>query len=91
MTDLLIATIITGFAVTYILELLDLSILGEFIGKSNINIFFALPLSFGGMYVFYQFDKLLFVTVPAATFVSLMLGKYLNKPTVVSQQRLPRL
>lgn len=91
MTDLLLATVITGFAVTYILELLDLSILGAWLGKSNINIFFALPLSFGGMYVFYQLDKLLFVTVPAATFVSLMLGKYLNKPTVVSQQRLPRL
>lgn len=91
MTDLLLATIITGFAVTYIIELLDLSILGEWIGKSNINVFFALPLSFGGMYVFYQLDKLLFVTVPAATFISLMLGKYLNKPTVVSQQRLPRL
>ena len=91
MTDLLLATIITGFAVTYIIELLDLSILGEWIGKSNINVFFALPLSFGGMYVFYQLDKLLFVTVPAATFISLMLGKYLNKPTVVSQQRIPRL
>ncbi len=91
MTDILIATLLTGFAVTYILELLDLSILGEWIGKSNINVFFALPLSFGGMYMFYQLDKLLLVTVPAATFVSLALGKYLNKPTVVTQQRLPRL
>jgi len=91
MTDLLIATLLTGFAVTYILELLDLSYLGAWLGKSNINIFFALPLSFGGMYVFYELDKLLLVTVPAATFVSLALGKYLNKPTVVAQQRLPRL
>ena len=91
MTDLLIATLLTGFAVTYILELLDLSYLGAWLGKSNINIFFALPLSFGGMYVFYEIDKLLLVTVPAATFVSLVLGKYLNKPTVVAQQRLPRL
>ena len=91
MTDLLIATLLTGFAVTYILELLDLSYLGAWLGKSNINIFFTLPLSFGGMYVFYELDKLLLVTVPAATFVSLALGKYLNKPTVVAQQRLPRL
>ena len=89
MTDLLIATLLTGFAVTYILELLDLSILGAWIGKSYINVFFTLPLSFGGMYVFYELDKSLLVTVPAATFLSLMLGKYLNKPAVV--QRLPRL
>jgi hypothetical protein len=91
MTDLLIATLLTGFAVTYILELLDLSYLGAWLGKSNINIFFALPLSFGGMYTFYELDKVLLVTVPAATLVSLALGKYLNKPTVVAQQRLPRL
>lgn len=90
MTDLLIATLLTGLAATYLLELLDLSPIGGFIGKLNINLFFALPLSFGGLFVFYQLDKLLLVAVPAATLVSLMLGKYLNKPTVVSQ-RLPRL
>jgi len=91
MTDLLLSVVLVGLSVTYILELLDLTYLGAWIGKSNINIFFALPLSFCGMYIFHEIDKLLFVTVPAATFVSLVLGKYLNKPTVVAQQRLPRL
>jgi hypothetical protein len=90
MVDTLISVILVGFAVTYILELLDLSYLGAWLGKSNINVFFALPLSFGGLYVFNDLSLDLVVTVPAATFVSLFLGKYLNKPAVVSS-RIPRL
>lgn len=90
MVDLLLSTILVAFAVTYLLELLDLTLLGAWIGKSNINVFFALPLSFGGLYVFHGIVFDLVVLVPAATFISLFLSKYLNKPTVV-QQRLPRL
>jgi hypothetical protein len=90
MVDLLIATVLTGLAVTYVLELLNLTILGAWLGKSNINIFFAPPLSFGALYVFYGIDINLVVTVPAATFISLALTKYLNKPAVV-QSRIPRL
>lgn len=90
MTDLLIAVLLTGFAVTYILELLDLSIIGAWLGKSTINIVFALPLSFGGMYVFFGLTTQHLISVPATTFISLALGKYLNKPAVVSQ-RLQRL
>lgn len=90
MVDLLLSTVLVAFAVTYLLELLDLTLLGAWIGKSNINVFFALPLSFGGLSVFHGIVLDLVVLVPAATFVSLFLSKYLNKPTVV-QQRLPRL
>jgi predicted membrane-bound dolichyl-phosphate-mannose-protein mannosyltransferase len=90
MVDLLIATVLTGLAVTYVLELLNLTILGAWLGKSNINIFFAPQLSFGALYVFYGIDINLVVTVPAATFISLALTKYLNKPAVV-QSRIPRL
>ena len=90
MVDLLLSVILVAFAVTYVLELLDLTLLGAWIGKANINVFFALPLSFGGLYVFHNLTINLAVLVPAATFVSLFLSKYLNKPTVV-QQRLPRL
>lgn len=90
MTDLLLSVVLTGLAVTYILELLDLTLLGAWIGKSNINIFFALPLSFGGLYLLNGLTLNLAVLVPAATFVSLALAKYLNKPTVM-QQRLNRL
>ena len=90
MTDILITVLLVGLAVTYILELLDLTLLGAWIGKSNINIFFAAPLSFGGLYVLHELTLDLVVLVPAATFVSLALTKYLNKPMTV-QQRLPRL
>ena len=90
MVDLLISTILVAFAVTYLLELLDLTLLGAWIGKSNINVFFTLPLNFGGLYLLHDLTIDLIVLVPAATFVSLFLSKYLNKPTVV-QQRLPRL
>jgi len=90
MTDILITVLLVALAVTYVMELLDLTILGAWIGKSNINIFFAPPLSLGGLYLFSGLNLNLVVLVPAATFVSLALAKYLNKPTVV-QQRLPRL
>lgn len=90
MTDLLVSVLLAGLAVTYVLELLDLTLLGEYVGRANINIFFALPLSFGALYVFYGIDINLVVLVPAATFISLALTKYLNRPTVV-QSRLPRL
>ena len=76
MADLLISTIVVAFAVTYLLELLDLTLLGAWIGKSNINVFFALPLSFGGLFIFHGLSIDLLVLVPAATFVSLFLSKY---------------
>ena len=90
MTDILITALLVALAVTYILELLDLTLLGAWIGKSNINIFFAPPLSFLGLWLFEGLVIDLAVLVPATTFLSLALTKYLNKPTVV-QQRLPRL
>ena len=90
MTDILITSLLVALAVTYILELLDLTLLGAWIGKANINIFFAPPLSFAGLWLFEGLVIDLAVLVPAATFLSLAFTKYLNKPTVV-QQRLPRL
>lgn len=91
MTDLLIAVILTGLAVTYVIELLDLVTTGLF-GKSLLNMYLALPLSFGGMFAMYNIDMQMIVSVPAATFVSLMVSKYLNKPVVINNnQRLPRL
>lgn len=90
MTDLLISTILTGAAATYVVEVLDLILLGMF-EKQTIYKLLSLPLSFGGMYALQgDFTTSLFVSVPASTFVSLMLVKYLNKP-IVTQTRLPRL
>lgn len=90
MTNLLIASLLAGAATTYVVEVLDLMLLGMF-EKQTIYKFLSLPLSFGGMYALQgELTSSLFVTVPASTFVSLMLVKYLNKP-IVTQTRLPRL
>lgn len=93
MTDTLISVLLVGFAVTYIVELLDLSYLGAWISKASMNTYFTLPLSFGGIFVLSQtFYWQMLVTVPAATFVALALSKYINKPVIVGGSRqLPRL
>lgn len=90
MTDLLIPVLLTGFAVTYVIEFLELFI-SEFITKPTLNKYLALPLSFGGMFAQLDIGYDFFVLVPAATFVSLVIGMWLNKPQVVQTQRLPRI
>lgn len=88
MTDLLLSVLLAGFAVTYVLEFLDLF---DIVNKSTLNRWLALPLSVAGMYILVgELLTEMIVTVPATTFVSLALMKFLNKPTVV-QQRIPRL
>ena len=90
MTDILLPVLLTGMAVTYVIELLDLFISG-FVTKPTVNKYLSLPLSFLGIWsqldIYYDF----FVLVPAATFVSLAIGMWLNKPTVMQSPRIPRL
>ena len=91
MTNLLLTVLLVGAAVTYVLETLDILLLGWF-EKSTINLVFSLPLSFGGFYVMSQEVSLqMFATVPAATFISLVLLKYINKPQQVEMRRVPRI
>ena len=81
-TDIVIPVLLTGMAVTYVIEFLDLFISG-FITKPTLNKYFALPLSFLGLWVQIDLYYDFFVLVPAATFVSLAIGMYLNKPVIV--------
>jgi hypothetical protein len=90
MTDTLITVLLTGLAVTYVVEFLELFI-SEFITKPTLNKYLALPLSFGGLLAQLELDYDFFVLVPAATFISLVIGMWLNKPQVVQTQRLPRI
>lgn len=91
MTDLLLTIVLVGAAVTYILETLDAVLLG-LVEKTTLNIVLSLPLSLGGMWVMQQtFSVQMYATVPAATFVSLLLVKYLNKPQQVDVRRFPRI
>jgi hypothetical protein len=90
-TDIVISVLLTGMAVTYVIEFLDLFISG-FITKPTLNKYFALPLSFLGLWAQLNIKMDFFVLVPAATFVSLAIGMYLNKPVVIkSPTRLSQL
>lgn len=89
MVDLLISILLSGCAVTFVVEFLFLITIGFFF-KERIYAVLTLPLSFGAMYVFSNIDWTYFVSVPATAFVALMLNKYLNTQQV-SSTRLKRL
>jgi hypothetical protein len=78
-------------AVTYAIEFLDL-ITYVIVDKSFLNKLLPMPLSLGALYLLKYWDLKLVVAVPAASFLSLMINKYLNKPVVFEARRqLPRL
>ena len=89
MTDLLIATIIAAPAVTYAVELIELITKG-FFGVVVLNKFITLPLSIGALFILGIRSIELIACAPASTLISLLISKYLNKPSVVTRQ-LPRL
>jgi hypothetical protein len=90
MTDLLISTLMTGGAVFYALELIDL-VNKNFFSRATMNLVVSAPLSLGCLWLFGYWDRTLIVTVPAATFVSLAINVLINRPTAIQQPRLPRL
>ena len=91
MANLLLTILLVGAAVTYALELIDALLMG-FFSKSTINKTLSLPLSVGGLWVMQQtWDISMVVTASSATFVSLLLSKYINKTGQIQYQRLPRL
>lgn len=87
MTDLLISIFITGIAITYTVEFINL-ITVDFFGISGLNKFLTLPLSFGGLWLLDARGLSLVVAVPAAGFISLYIGKQLEKPVVTNLPRL---
>ena len=80
--DMVISVLLTGMAVTYVIEFLDLFISG-FITKPTLNKYLALPLSFVGLWSHLNIETDFIVLVPSATFVSLTIGMYLNRPVLV--------
>ena len=89
MTDLLITIVLSGIAVTYVIEFIEPVTTG-IIGIPILNKFLTLPLSFAALFSQSEIDKTYIIAVPSIATVALLLSKYLNKPRVV-QQRLPRL
>lgn len=87
MVDYILAVLMVGMALTYILELVDIG----FFSRASLNKYLTLPLSVGGFYLLGYWDKSLVVAVPSSIFVALYIGKQLNKPSQVITPRLPRL
>jgi hypothetical protein len=87
MVDYILASLMVGMALTYILELVDLG----FVSRASLNKFLTLPLSVGGFYLLGYWDTSLVVAVPSSIFVALYIGKQLNKPAQVLTPRLPRI
>jgi|APGre2960657404_1045060.scaffolds.fasta_scaffold08485_3 hypothetical protein len=87
MVDYILASLMVGMALTYILELVDLG----FVSRASLNKFLTLPLSIGGFYLLGYWDTSLVVAVPSSIFVALYIGKQLNKPAQVITPRLPRI
>ena len=90
MTDLLILILITGTAITYTIEFLNL-ITTDFFGVSFLNKVLTLPLSFGGLWLVDGLGTYLVIAVPSAAFVALFIGKQLDKPVVTNMPRLRNL
>lgn len=91
MVNLLIQVILSSFAVVLCLEALEVMLDG-FFRKSTINKYLVLPLSLGFLLVFIrEWELLLVVVVPATAFLSLAIDMFINKPTVVQTNRLPRI
>lgn len=89
MVNLLISIILSGFAVTFAIELIAL-ITSWFFQKPMIYAVLSLPFSFLAMFVMYKVTREMFVSVPATAFVTLVLNKYLNAASMTST-RLKRL
>lgn len=93
MVNLLIETVLSGLAITFVLELISFA-LRQVISKRLIYGVLSVPFSFGALLVFEAASRYMVITVPAVSFISLILYRYLNPPQVVMAspgRHLPRL
>jgi len=87
MTDLLISIIITGTAIAYVIEFLNL-ITMDALGVGALNKFLTLPLSALGILLLDAPLHYIAVAIPAAAFVAVWISKQLNKPVVTNLPRM---
>jgi len=83
MTDLLITTILAGFATTYVIEFIEL-ITSGFFGISFLKKWLSLPLCFLGVYSQMDLSSKFLLGVPSATLIAIALSKWLNKPNFIT-------
>jgi len=86
MVNLLVAVLLSGLAVTFTIELISLG-LGLFISKEKLYAFLSLPLSFGALLCFYSINLRFVVSLPAVSFIALLVNKYINKPITIATPR----
>ena len=88
MTSLLIASILVGFAVFYLIEVIDFlqSFLFAF-KRSTLNLLLSIPLSVGGFYLLGFWSIKLIVTSLASSLICSVIDKQVNKPVVLQQRR----
>ena len=88
MVNLLIATLLTGFAVFYVIEILDFiqSFLFAF-RRATLNLVLSVPLSVACFYLLGFWSKKLFVVSLASSLICSLIDKQVNKPVVLQQRR----
>lgn len=86
MTDLLVSILITGTAIAYVIEFINL-ITNDIFGIGGLNKFLTLPLSGVGLYLLDSPLTYLFVAIPSAAFAAAWISKQLNKPVVLPRTR----
>ncbi|CAB4166938.1 hypothetical protein UFOVP964_37 [uncultured Caudovirales phage] len=86
MVNLLVAIVLSGIAVTFVIEFISLG-LALFYKKERIYSVFSLPLSFGAFLCFYDITRTFFVAVPAISFIALVINRNINRTLVVSNTR----
>ena len=88
MVNLLIATILIGFAVFYLIEVIDFiqSFLFS-IKRSTLNLVLSVPLSIGGFYLLDFWSIKLVVTSMASALICSVIDKQVNKPVMIQQRR----
>jgi hypothetical protein len=82
--DILISIIIAGFAAGYIVEFLG-SLLERWVSPKILKQTLTLPISFVALWLLGLHGEELFVYVPAAGFVSLVIMALVSKPVEVTQ------
>ena len=87
MTDLLISILITGTAIAYTIEFINLVTM-DFFGLGGLNKFLTLPLSGLGLWLLDAPLHYIGVAIPAAAFIAAWISKQLNKPVVTNLPRL---
>jgi ABC-type maltose transport system permease subunit len=80
--DILITIVITGLAVSYIVEFIN--VFTETIISSRIlRQFLTLPLSVLGLYLLGVWDTTTYVAAPASALISATISLLINRPTVL--------